>query len=99
MRIRKPLGVLVTALTIVTLSTLPASASEKTGFRGCPSQNIVALATVTSGSTAVQVDGWHGTKSFSGATAYNWYSNEQAGNWTVTAPSVFNATASCKNLA
>lgn len=73
----------------------PAAAATQNGFRSCGVNYKVALATITSGSTAVNVNDWRSSATLGTNVARNWYSTQQAGNWGVSAPSVAAASASC----
>jgi hypothetical protein len=89
------LAVPLAALFAVAAVAGPAAAATQSGFRSCSVNYVVKLATITSGFTSVSVNTWHDSATLGTNYARNWYSNQQGGNWSVTAPSVAGASASC----
>jgi hypothetical protein len=73
----------------------PAAAATSSGFRSCSVNYVVKLATITSGSTSVAVNSWHDSAVLGTNVAMNWFSDQHGGSWTVTAPTVSAASASC----
>lgn len=89
------LAVPLAAVLAVAAVAGPAAAASQGGFRSCSVNYVVKLATITSGSTSVSVNSWHDSATLGTNVARNWYSNQQGGNWNVTASSVAGASASC----
>ncbi|WP_425955830.1 hypothetical protein [Xylanimonas sp. McL0601] len=91
----KAAGAVIAGGALLIAAAAPASAATLSGFRSCGAAKIVALASVSSGTTKAVVGSWTETRTLGTNAAANWYSNQQAGDWAIAAPTVLSASSSC----